>query len=81
MVYYKQVMKTINIISLVKVIINIVVRHYGPSEFIINNKDFLFISKFWFLLFYSLNIKQKLSTVFYFQINSHTKIQNSRIEA
>lgn len=46
MIYYKSVKNTINITNIVKVIINIVVRHYVFLELIIGNKDSLFTSKF-----------------------------------
>lgn len=68
-VYYKLVKITINILSLVKVIINIVVRHYGVLGSIIMDQSLLFISKFLSLLYYFLAIKKKLSIAFYPQTN------------
>lgn len=38
---------TIDVLGLVKVIINVIVRHYGVLELIITDQDSRFISKFW----------------------------------
>lgn len=81
MVYYNLVKTTIDTIDLVEVIIDVVVRHYGLLKSIISNKSFLFISKLWFLPYYFLDIKRKLSTTFYSQTNSKTKRQNRIIKA
>ncbi len=45
------------------------------------DRDLLFTSKFWFLLYYFLGIKKKLSTTFHPQTTSQTKRQNSTIKA
>ena len=71
----------INILSLAKVIINMVVYHYKVLKSIVTDQGLLFISKFWSLLYYFLMIKKKLSIVFYPQTNGQTKRQNSIIEA
>ena len=68
-VHYEPVKVTINAQRLVEVIINVVVRHYSLPDSIISNIGAIFISKFWFLLCYFFNIKQRLSNVFYSQIN------------
>ena len=81
MVYYESVKVIINFSSLIKIIIHIIVRHYGFSDLIVTNRRLLFISKFWLLLYYFLSIKQKLSIAFYPQINSQTERQNSIIKA
>ena len=73
MIYYKMVKILIDVSGLVKVIINIIVRYYGLPESIIINCNLLFISKFWFLLYYFLNIKWKLSTAFYLQTGARLK--------
>lgn len=64
-VHYKSVKIIIDVTNLREVIINGLVRHHGLLESIINNRGSLFILKFWSLLWYFLNIKQKLSTAFY----------------
>ena len=81
MVYYKLVKITIDTLSLAKLIINIVVRHYGLSDSIITDKGSLFMSKFWSLLCYFLKIKQRLFITFHPQTNSQIKRQNSTIKA
>ena len=64
-VYYKPVRVTINASSLVKIIINIVVKHHGLSDSIVIDRGSFFISKFWLLLCYFLGIKWKLFTAFH----------------
>ena len=71
----------INAPGLPKVIMDVVVRHYGLPNSIITDWGSLFTSKFWFLLFYFLKIKRKLFTAFYPQTNGQTKRQNSTMEA
>ncbi len=58
MVHYKPVKITIDAPGLIKVIIDIVVRHRGVSELIITDRGLLFTSKFWSLLCYFLGIKK-----------------------
>ena len=60
MIYYKLIKITINNPGLAKVIIDIVVRHYSFSNLIVTNWRSLFILKFWSLLCYFFDIKQKL---------------------
>ena len=81
MIYYKPVKITINTLGFVKVIINVVVRHHGLSDSIVNDWDSLFISKFWSLLCYFLGIRPKLSNTFKPHIDGQTKMQNSTIKA
>ncbi len=81
MVYYKPVKITINIPRLVKVIIDMVMRHYDIPKSIIIDQSLLFISKFSFLLCYFLEIKKKLSTASHSQTDGQTKRQNSIVEA
>ncbi len=80
-VYYKSVKVTIDIPELAKVIINMVVYHYGIFESIVTDWGLLFILKFWSLLCYFLGIKKSLSTTFHPQIDGQTKKQNSTMEA
>ena len=80
MVYYKPIKITIDAPGLIKVIINIVVKHHGLPNSIIIDLGSLFMSKFWFLLCYFLEIKQRLFMTFYLQTNSQTKSQNITIE-
>ena len=79
-VHYKPVKITINASDLAKVIINVVVRHYGLPDSIVTNWGLLFTSKFWSLLCYFLGINQRLSTTFHPQNNRQTKRQNSTME-
>ncbi len=80
-VYYKLVKVTINASGLAKVIIDMVMHHCGVPESIVTGQDLLFISKLWSLLCYFLEIKKKLSTTFYPQIDGQIKRQNSTMEA
>lgn len=80
MIYYKLVKVTIYTSRLVKVITNIIICYYNILISIITDKNLLFISKFWFLLYYHLNSKRKLSITFYLQINSQIKKLNSIIK-
>ena len=57
MIYYKPVKITINAFSFIKVIIDVVLRHYGLPYSIISNQGSIFILKFWLLLCYFLGIK------------------------
>ncbi len=69
MVYYEPIKITINAPGLTKVIINMVMCHYGVPESIVIDQDSLFTLKFWSFLCYFLGIKKKLSTTFQLQIN------------
>ena len=79
--YYKQVKITIDAPGLAKLIIDIMVRHYGLRDSIITDQSSLFTSEFWSLLCYFLEIKKRLSTAFYPQTDSQIKRQNSTMEA
>ena len=79
-IYYVPVKVMINAPSLVKMIINVVVHYHKVPKSIVTDWGLLFIFKFWFLLCYFLEIKQKLSTAFYPQTNDQTEKQNSTIE-
>lgn len=56
-VYYKPINIIINALSLIKKFINIVIQYYNLLKLIINDKSLFFSFKFWFLLYYFLNIK------------------------
>lgn len=79
-VHYETLKTTINIASLAKILIVVLVRHYGLFESIICNGGLLFNSKFWYLLCYIFIIKQKVLLVFHLQTNDQTEKQNSEIE-
>ena len=81
MVYYEPVKVTINAPGLAKIIIDIVVRHYGLPDSIVTDQRSLFTSKFWSLLCYFLGIKRRLSTAFHPQTDGQTERQNSTMEA
>ena len=81
MVHYQSVKVTINAPGLAKVIIDVVVCHYGVPESIITDQGSLITSKFWPLLCFFLGIKRKLFTAFYPQTNNQTEEQNSKMEA
>ena len=65
-VYYKPVKVTIDTLGLAKVILDVVVWHYGLPDSIITDKSSLFTLKFWSSLCYFLRVKQKLSIIFHF---------------
>ena len=81
MVYYILVKIIINAPGLVEVIINEGMHHHGVPKSIVMDQGLFFISKFWSSLYYFLEIKRKLFTAFYPQINGQTERQNSTIEA
>lgn len=72
-IHYKPLKIIIDTLRLGKVITNIVIYYYGISELIVTDSGLLFISKFWLLLYYFLEIQKNLFTTFYLQINSQTK--------
>lgn len=69
-IYYKPIQITINATSLAKVSISILIQHNGLSNSIMSYKRPMYTFKFFSLLYYLFDIKQKLLTVFYLQINS-----------
>ena len=80
MVHYKPVKVNIDASGLAKVIIDVVVWHYGLPDSIVTNKGLLFTLKFWSSLCYFLRVKRRLSTVFYQQTDGQTEQQNSTME-
>ena len=81
MVHYEPVKVTIDAPGLAEVIIDVVVRHHGLLDSIVNDQGSLFTSKFWSSPCYFLGIKQRLSTAFHFQTDGQTERQNSMMEA
>ena len=81
MIHYKLVKIILDAPGLIKVIIDLVMRHHGFPNLIVTNWSSLFTSKFFLLLCYFLGIKQRLSTTFHPQTDSLTERQNSTIEA
>ena len=73
MVHYKLVKVTINAPRLAKVIIDVVVQHFGLPNSIISDRRAIFMSKFRFSLCYFLGIKQRLYIAFHPQTNGQTK--------
>ena len=65
MVHYEPVQTTITAPALPKVILNIIIWHYGLLDFIVSNCGSVFISKFWSSLCYFLSIKRWLFTAFH----------------
>lgn len=56
MIYYKPVKISIDALSLVEVILDIIVQHHGLSDCIISDKGSVFTLKFWSTLYYVLEI-------------------------
>ena len=81
MVHYKPVKVTIDAPGLAKAILDVVIWHHGLPDLIVTDRGSFFTSKFWSLLCYFLDIKQRLSTAFHPQTDGQTKWQNSTIEA
>ena len=69
MVHYVWIKVTINVLGLAKVIIDVVLHYYEVLESIVTDQSSLFISKFWSLLYYFLEIKRKLSIAFHPQMD------------
>lgn len=64
MIYHKLIKTTINVADLAKIIINVVIRQHNFHKLIISNQGWIFFSKFWCLLCYFFDVKEKLSTTF-----------------
>lgn len=80
-IHYKLVKTTIDIASLTKIIIDIMVRHLSLLKSIISNRSSFFIPTLYFLPCYFFGIKQKLSTTFHSQTDGQTKKQIYTIKA
>lgn len=79
-IYCELVKVTIKGLELTEVIFDMVVCYHRLSNLIITDRSLFFIFKFLLSLCYFLSIKQRVSTIFYIQINSKTKRENSTIE-
>ena len=55
----------INALNLVKIIINIVIIYHNFLDIIVIDKNLLFSSKFWLLLYYFYGTKQRFFITFY----------------
>ena len=79
-VNYEPVKLTIDALGLVKVIINVMVQHYGQFDSFVSDQGSVFNSKFWSSLSYFLGIKQRLSTMFHPQTDGQIEKQNSNMK-
>lgn len=61
-------------------IINYMVKYYKILDFLITNQKFFFIFLFYLLLYYFLDIKQKINISFYLKTYNQIKKKNSRIK-
>ena len=57
MVHYKPIKVTIDAPGLVKVILDVIVRHHGLLDSIVTDRDSLFTLKFWSSLCYFFGVK------------------------
>ena len=64
MVHHKLIKVTINTLRHAKVIIDIVIKYHDLPNSIIRDRGAIFISKFWFSLYYFFDIKKQLFTTF-----------------
>ena len=71
---------SIDAFDFAKVILDEVLRHHDLPDSIVSNRGSVFTSKFWSSLYFFLEIKRRLSTIFYPQTNGQTKRQNGTIE-
>ena len=74
MAHYELIKIIINIPSVVEVILDIVMQYHSLPNSIMSDWGSVFTLKIWLSLYYFLKIKQKLSTVFYPQIDSQTEM-------
>lgn len=79
-IYYEPVKVIIDLPDFIKIIINLVVIHYGLFDSIVSNWRLVFTLKFWSSFYYFLRIKQRLLTVLYQQVDGYIKRQNSIME-
>ena len=70
----------IDAFKLTELFIDMILKNYSLSMFLITNHEFLFMSSYWSLFCYQLKIKWKLNTVFYFQTDDQTECQNQILE-
>ena len=78
--HYEPVKVTIDFPGLVKVILVMVIWHYGLPNSIALDRGLLFTIQFWLLLCYFFGIKRRLYIGFHPQTDGQTKYQNNTIE-
>ena len=72
MMKYFSTIFNINVLKLTEFFIDMILKDYNSSIFLITNHKFLFTNSYWSSFCYQLKIKQKLNTAFHFQINDQT---------
>ncbi len=77
MVYYKPVLTTINVNQLAEILNKTSIKYHGLSDSIVTDRGSLFIPMFWFSLYYYLNVKHLVSTIFDTRKNKQTERQSS----
>ena len=63
----------IDVVTLTKLFFIEIICYYDMFYDIVNNRDFMFISVFWFVLCFHSRIKRRLNIVFHSQINNQIK--------
>ena len=81
MIYYEPVQTIITAPALAKIILNVIVWHYGLPNSIVSDCSSVFTSKFYSSLYYFLSIKQILSTAFHSPTDGQPERQNNTIKA
>ena len=79
-IYYVFCSKIVFAENLIEIFIREVIKLHNVLTSIINDRNFVFIFKFWSTLCYTLKITKNLFTTFYFQIDNQIKRQNSTIK-
>lgn len=72
---------TINAIRFIEIILDVLVRYHDTLDLIVINRGSFLASSFWLSIWYFLDIKQKLSTTFYPNIDIQIYRQNNIIKA
>ena len=80
MIKYLFVFIIIDAAALTKLFFIKIVYRYDIFYDIVNDRDFVFISVFWFILCFYSRIKRRLSIAFYSQINDQIKRQNQMLK-
>ena len=65
MLQYIPITKKINAVKLIDLFFTKIVLKFSILDSIIINRESIFISAFWFKVYYNLYIKRRLSTAFY----------------
>ena len=76
MVRYLPINIIIDITTLAEVFYTKIVCYYNMPDGIISDRDSVFISAFWFAIYFYSKIKRRLSIAFYPQIDDQTERQN-----